>query len=108
MIRKTLTSFGGCDIFVVSRNEKKVFMELSAITWEEERFAKGQFTVENVNEYVTNSPEIWITYTNEAGEIYRTEFRGVTISWNPKSGDVWDFEAHEVKNTVLYDYLYWN
>ena len=108
MSRKTCTSFGGCDIIVVSRDEQKVFMELLAITWEEEDFVKGQFTVESVNEDITSSPEIWITFTNEAGEAYRTEFREVSISLNPNNGDVWDFEAKEVKSTVLYDYLYWN
>ena len=108
MSKKTFTSFGGCDIIVVSRDEQKVFMELLAITWEEEGFVKGQFTVESINEDITSSPEIWITYTNEAREAYRTEFRGVTISWNPNNGDVWDFEADEVTNAVLYDYLYWN
>lgn len=95
-------------MIVISREEKKIFTEILAITWEEQDLIKGQFTVEGLNEEITSPPEIWITFTNESGEAYRTELHGVTISQSPESPDIWDFEALEATTTVLYDYLYWN
>lgn len=105
---KTFTSFGGCDIVVVSKAEKKVFMELLAITWKEENWVRGKFTIDETNhkpENPTGHYQIWISFTNEYGKITRIELDEVTVSYNPSNRDVWDFEAYKI-NEIKKDHNY--
>lgn len=96
MSRNSFTSYGGCDIYLTNI-EKKACWDLLAITWNDSRFIRGSFSVQEILEAYEDPGEIVINYIDGDCHTKRIVFENTIISDEP-DGDVWTFTASNIVN----------